>query len=106
MGLPTTPICLGCHQTIKKDSPQIERLSNFARQNRTVPWVRVYQIPSYVWFSHKAHREAGAGCETCHGRVAERDALWREGDITMGGCMSCHEKHNASNDCTYCHEAR
>jgi hypothetical protein len=30
----------------------------------------------------------------------------KESDISMAGCMSCHEANNASVACTFCHEAR
>ncbi|MBI4910133.1 MAG: cytochrome c3 family protein [Acidobacteria bacterium] len=103
MGIPEVKVCMGCHQSVKKDSPHIEKLAGFAKQNRQVPWVRVYQIPSWVYFSHKAHGEAGAKCETCHGPVKERDVLFKETNINMGGCMECHEKNKASNDCAFCH---
>jgi len=106
MGIPAASKCMGCHQSVKKDSPAIQRLASYAAQNRPVPWVRVYEIPSYVSFTHKAHLESGANCETCHGPVAQRDQLWRETDIKMGGCMNCHRLHKASLDCAYCHEPR
>lgn len=103
MGLPAVSTCMGCHTAIKTDSPHIQKLAAFAKNQRPLPWVRVYQIPSFVYFSHKAHAEAGAKCETCHGPVKEREVIRLESNITMGGCMKCHEQHNASNDCSYCH---
>lgn len=106
MGFPAAAKCMSCHASVKKDSPHIQKVASFARDGREIPWARVYQIPSYVAFSHRAHKEAGAECQTCHGPVAERDVLWRETDISMGGCMDCHRKTKASNDCTYCHEPR
>ena len=106
MGIPAASKCMSCHQSVKKDSQAIQKLASYAAQNRPVPWVRVYQIPSYVSFSHEAHLEGGAVCETCHGPVAQRDQLWRETDITMGGCMNCHRARKASLDCGYCHEPR
>jgi hypothetical protein len=68
--------------------------------------VRIYQIPSYVAFSHKTHLETGAKCVKCHGDVAQRDVLTKEGDISMGACMTCHRENKASNDCGFCHELR
>jgi ssDNA-binding Zn-finger/Zn-ribbon topoisomerase 1 len=66
----------------------------------------VYQIPSFVFFSHKNHLDAGAKCESCHGKVAERERLFRETDISMNGCMNCHRINKASVDCMFCHEQR
>jgi formate-dependent nitrite reductase cytochrome c552 subunit len=66
--------------------------------------VRVYQIPSFVDFSHRAHLDKGNTCQDCHGPVAQRDQLSRETDISMGGCMNCHRAKKASLECDFCHE--
>jgi hypothetical protein len=106
MGIPEASKCMTCHRSIKKDSSAIQKLAAFARAGRPIPWVRVCQIPSYVEFSHKAHLDAGAACETCHGPVAERDQVAREVDISMTGCMNCHRANKASLACTSCHDER
>ena len=106
MGIPATAKCMACHQSVKQDSPQIMKLAEFHAANRAVPWKRVYQIPGYVFFSHKNHLQTGADCKTCHGEVAQRDRLFKEVGTAMGDCMECHRKNKASNDCMYCHEAR
>ena len=104
MGYPVTSVCMGCHQTIKKDSPAIQKLAAFARDGKPMPWVRVYQIPAFVDFSHRAHLDAGAKCDNCHGPVAERDVIAKEGNTSMGACMDCHREHKASIDCKFCHD--
>jgi hypothetical protein len=106
MGIPEGSKCMTCHGSIKKDSPAIQKLATFARAGRRVPWIRVYEIPSYVEFSHKRHLDSGAACETCHGPVAERDRIAREVDISMTGCMDCHRANKATLACTSCHEER
>jgi hypothetical protein len=106
MGIPAVSKCMTCHQSVKKDSPAIQKLAAFAASKEPVPWVRVYQIPSFVFFSHKNHLDSGAKCETCHGKVAERDRLFREKDISMGGCQNCHRENKASTDCMFCHDPR
>jgi hypothetical protein len=93
-----------CHSAVKKDSPAIQKLAAYAKNNREIDWKRIYQIPTYVIFSHKTHLDHGAKCQDCHGPVAERDRLFRETDISMGGCMGCHRAKNASIDCTTCHD--
>ena len=104
MTLPPASLCLQCHETIKADSPEIAKLTTLTSGDREVPWVRVYQIPTYVFFSHRAHLDAGSTCADCHGPVAERDVMAREGDITMAGCMNCHTEKGASLDCGFCHQ--
>ena len=96
--------CMSCHSTIKSDSPAIQRLAAAAKDNRALPWIRVYAIPSFVDFSHRAHLDKGNTCQECHGPVAERDQLAKETDLTMAGCMNCHRAKKASLDCAYCHE--
>jgi Zn ribbon nucleic-acid-binding protein len=104
--IPAASKCMACHRTIKADSPAIKELQAFAEQKRSIPWARVYEIPSWVYFSHKTHLDSGAKCEGCHGQVAERDRLWREADLSMRGCMDCHRSHKATLDCAGCHELK
>lgn len=104
MTIPAPTLCMECHSAIKTESPAIQKLTEAAEGKRDLKWIRVYQIPSYVRFSHRAHIEAKGTCTECHGPVAERDRLHREKDISMKSCMACHMARNASTDCTYCHE--
>lgn len=106
MGIAAASVCMQCHSTIKADGPQIQKLAELAKSSRPIRWARVYEIPTYVNFSHRTHLQSGNTCQECHGPVAEREVLAREGDITMTGCMNCHKAKNASNDCTFCHEQR
>ncbi|HEY3743089.1 MAG TPA: cytochrome c3 family protein [Bryobacteraceae bacterium] len=106
MGFPPVATCMQCHSAIKTDSPEVQKLAAAAKENRQIEWVRVYQIPSYVDFSHRAHLESGNQCSDCHADVTVRDRLFREGDISMGGCMNCHRLKKASIDCNYCHEEK
>jgi hypothetical protein len=103
MTLPATATCMTCHAAVKTESPAIQALAAHAKAGTSVPWVRVYQIASYVNFSHRAHLAAEAACADCHGQVQTRERLFREGDITMGACMNCHRARSASIDCNYCH---
>ena len=105
-GLPPASTCMQCHSAIKTDSPAIQKLTAYAKNNRPIPWVRVYVVSDFVNFSHRKHVTAGNTCEDCHGKVAESDQLARETNISMGGCMACHRTKNASIECTFCHEER
>ena len=106
MRFPPVATCMQCHTAIKTDSPEIQKVAAAAKENREIKWARVYQIPSYVAFSHRAHLETGNQCSECHASVVVRDQLFKEGDISMGGCMNCHRLKKASIDCAYCHDAR
>jgi hypothetical protein len=105
--LPPTKTCMGCHASVKTDSPHIMKLAAADKEGKKIPWVRVYKIPDYVGFSHKVHTSVnGVNCETCHGPVAERAVLRREKEINMSSCMDCHRRHEASNHCLFCHDQR
>lgn len=104
MTIAAAPKCMQCHSAIKTDSPAIQKLAAFAKNDREIKWKRVYQIPAYVRFSHRSHTGAGATCADCHGPVAEREQLARETDLSMGACMNCHRLKKVSIDCGFCHD--
>jgi len=106
MSFPAEGFCMGCHQTVKADSPYIQKLAAAAREKQPIQWVRIYQLPSFVYFSHRVHTDAGATCETCHGPVRERDVMTKEVPLNMQFCMACHTKTKARADCAACHEER
>jgi hypothetical protein len=106
-GLPSTAKCMTCHGEIKKDSAAIRKLAEFHRDNKPVPWARVYRIPDYVFFSHKEHVvSAKVSCEECHGPAKDRDVMRKEKDTSMAACMECHRARRASLDCNFCHDPR
>jgi c(7)-type cytochrome triheme protein len=106
MGFPAERSCMNCHEAVKTDSPHIQKVAAAAREKKAIPWVRVYRIPTYVYFSHRVHTEAGTTCDTCHGPVRERDLITREVVHDMKSCMACHEAKKARNDCLACHEEK
>jgi len=101
--IPQAAACMDCHETMATNNPGVQKLASYAKSNATIPWVRVYELPSFVSFSHKRHLKSGATCQQCHGPVAERVQLYQESDISMAGCMNCHRAKNASLDCNTCH---
>ena len=106
MGFPAAAFCMGCHQTVKVESPHVQKIAAAAKKKEPLPWVRVYRLPVWVYFSHRVHTQAGATCEACHGPVRERDVITKEVVHTMRSCMACHAATKAPNECTTCHEER
>ncbi|MBZ2179612.1 MAG: cytochrome c3 family protein [Acidobacteriota bacterium] len=99
---PAESKCMTCHTAIKKESKHIQLLAEYAAKKEPVPWVRVYKLPGFVWFSHKVHT-AVVDCAQCHGNVAESEVIKKEKPITMNACMACHDEHKAPNECNFCH---
>ena len=106
MEYPPVSLCMSCHRAIKTDSPHIKKLAAAATEKKPIPWVRVYRLPPFVYFSHRVHAEARAACETCHGPVRERDVITKQVANDMRFCMTCHTASKARNDCAACHEER
>jgi len=103
--LPSVERCMSCHRTIDRDKPSIRALASFAHDHRSIPWVRVYSIPGWVYWSHAPHLNAGVKCADCHGDVSEMDVLYEAKNVTtMKGCTACHQQLHVLTDCHACHE--
>jgi hypothetical protein len=103
-GIPTARDCLACHRKIETANATLQILTDYENAGREIPWVRIYRLPDFVFFSHQAHLKAKANCATCHGEVDAREVLWQEKEISMAACLNCHKERNASTACNLCHE--
>jgi c(7)-type cytochrome triheme protein len=107
MTFPATDTCLSCHESMPAGGATLKLLRASRTSGTPIPWVRVYRLADYVYWSHATHIAAGIACETCHGPVAERDAMTLETNITTKqGCVTCHEARQVFSDCGDCHEPR
>ncbi|HJN66146.1 MAG: cytochrome c3 family protein [Pirellulales bacterium] len=80
---------------------------------KSIPWVRVHNLPDYVCFNHQAHVTAGVTCQRCHGPVETMDRVRQFASLSMGWCVNCHREASergidghpvsASINCTVCH---
>jgi hypothetical protein len=104
MTFPATSTCMNCHETVATKKPAIVKLAQFAKSQQPIPWVRVYTLLPGVQWSHRKHLDAGVKCETCHGPVADLDAMAMVTSVTaMGTCINCHQMNNARTTCNTCH---
>lgn len=103
-GFPATAKCMACHRAIKAESEAVKKLAGFHQRAEKVPWVRVYRVRDFVFFSHANHAKAGAECAECHGPVEQRDVLLKEVSTNMAACVNCHRAKKASTDCSLCHQ--
>jgi hypothetical protein len=107
-GLPTTGKCWGCHQQIKGQSTELDKLSAAVRSNTPISWVPVAIQPDFVHFIHRPHLAAGLNCETCHGDVSKMTVAQPQKYQNMGWCLDCHKRIDPKNfqklsDCATCH---
>jgi hypothetical protein len=88
--IPSVNTCMNCHSVVKLDSPYIQQLRKAYTEGKPIEWIRVHELPDYVYFPHKRHVAMGVSCETCHGNVKEMERVEQKGSLTMGMCMECH----------------
>ncbi len=94
--IPSTQTCLNCHAAIKSDSPHLEAVRASFEQGTPVSWVKVHDLPDFVYFNHSAHVNKGVACQTCHGQINEMEVVRQVEPMSMAWCLECHrspEKH-------------
>jgi hypothetical protein len=89
-GLPETELCMGCHSQVWNKSPLLEPVRASWFERRPIRWLRVNELPDFVYFDHSIHIAKGVGCETCHGRVDLMSAVYAENTLQMDWCLDCH----------------
>ena len=91
-GIPATETCMSCHSQIWSDSPMLEPVRASFRNDQSIQWTRVHDLPDFVYFNHSIHINKGVGCATCHGRVDQMPLMWREHTLHMEWCLECHRQ--------------
>ena len=89
-GIPSSQVCLTCHSQLFRDAAILEPLRESARTGRPLAWVRVHDLPDFVFFNHSIHIAKGVGCVECHGRVDRMPRIERVASLEMQWCLGCH----------------
>lgn len=91
--IPSTNICMNCHSYVKKESPEIQKLYKAMETGTPVEWVRIHNLPDFVYFNHQQHvKVGGVECQECHGPIEEMEVVYQHSPLTMGWCIDCHRK--------------
>jgi hypothetical protein len=89
-GIPPTKTCMNCHSQIWAQSPYLEPVRASFRNDTSLEWNRVNDLPDFVYFDHSIHVAKGVGCETCHGRVDQMPLMYQAATLQMRWCLDCH----------------
>ena len=89
-GIPPTKTCMNCHSQIWSTAAILEPVRASFRDDRSLRWIRVHDLPDFVYFNHSIHVKKGMGCETCHGRVDQMPLMLQENSLQMEWCLNCH----------------
>jgi hypothetical protein len=88
--IPPTQTCMNCHSQIWADSPTLEPVRASWRTGESLEWIRVHDLPDFVYFNHSIHVKKGMGCETCHGRIDQMASVFQASSLQMEWCLDCH----------------
>ena len=108
-GIPTVNVCMNCHKGIskgpsgEKGTAEIAKIyeaagwdaekGEYNKPSKPVEWVKVHNLPDFVFFSHQQHVKVGKqDCANCHGDVKEMTTVKQDKQLTMGWCIDCHRK--------------
>lgn len=100
--------------------------NKYEGNQKPIEWVRIHNMPDFVYFSHAQHVVAGEKailkaiqdgtipnakelnigsadqtCFACHGRVDEMNEVKMANDFTMGWCIECHRTTEVDMDNGY-----
>lgn len=91
-GIPPIHTCMTCHSQIWSDSPYLLPVRQSFATGIPIHWVRVHDLPDFVYFDHSIHIQKGIGCYSCHGPVDQMPLIWKAQNLHMRWCLSCHEE--------------
>jgi hypothetical protein len=89
-GLPPTSTCMTCHSPVWTNAALLAPVRESLASGRPIAWVRVNNLPDYVYFDHSVHIAKGVGCVECHGQVDQMALTRQVAPLTMGFCIDCH----------------
>jgi hypothetical protein len=95
-GIPASSTCMKCHSQIWPQSEMLAPVRESYDHGTALAWVKVNDLPDFVYFNHSIHVAKGIGCESCHGRVDQMPLMRKAATYHMEWCLDCHrdpEKH-------------
>jgi Cytochrome c7 and related cytochrome c len=95
-GIPPTKTCINCHAQIWTNAGLLEPVRQSWATGQSIQWIKVHDLPDFVYFNHSIHVNKGIGCASCHGRVDEMPLMYMENSLQMEWCLNCH-RNPASN---------
>jgi hypothetical protein len=89
-GIPPTKTCINCHAQIWTNAQLLEPVRQSWATGASIQWIRVHDLPDYVYFNHEIHVNKGIGCASCHGRVDQMPLMYMQNTLQMEWCLNCH----------------
>ncbi len=100
--IPSANICMNCHNAIRQESPNMQKIYQAIENDEPIQWVRVHNLPDLAYFNHAQHvKVGGIECETCHGDIKNMEVVQQHSLLTMGWCINCHRETEINADNKY-----
>ncbi len=110
--IPSANVCMNCHNVIKPESPEIQKIyaavdynvetKTYGKNTKPIQWVRIHNLPDLAYFNHYQHYKiAGIQCQKCHGQIQEMKVVAQHSRLTMGWCIECHTQTKVNLDNGY-----
>jgi hypothetical protein len=81
---------MGCHARVHTESEKLAPVRASWESGEPIEWVRVHDLPDYVYFNHSAHVTKGVGCVSCHDRIDKMEVVQQKRPLSMAWCINCH----------------
>ena len=89
-GIPPTKTRINCHSQIWTNAQLLEPVRASWATGESIQWIKVHDLPDYVYFNHEIHVNKGIGCASCHGRVDQMPLMYQQNTLQMEWCLNCH----------------
>ena len=89
-GIPPTKTCMNCHSQIWTNAQLLQPVRQSWATGASIQWIKVHDLPDFVYFNHEIHVNKGIGCASCHGRVDEMPLMYEQNSLQMEWCLNCH----------------
>jgi len=89
-GIPPTETCMTCHSQLWTHAKLLEPVRDSLSSGKPLRWLRVNDLPDFVYFNHSIHVNKGVGCVSCHGRIDRMPLTWQAKTLFMSWCLECH----------------
>lgn len=94
--VPATQTCMNCHTLVLPQSEKLLAVRESWATGKPIEWINVHMLPQYAYFNHSLHLNAGIGCISCHGNVAEMEKVQQMQPLSMSWCLDCHRNPDSN----------
>ena len=89
-GIPPTKTCINCHAQLWTNADLLQPVRESWASGQALVWIKVHDLPDFVYFNHEIHVNKGVGCASCHGRVDQMPLMYAQNSLQMEWCLDCH----------------